>query len=152
MPNCIRRHKRRINTHTDIHAPSRIRTHHPSLRASEDSSCLRPRGHCGRPAPLILHVWRRAGVISCLIMQFSAASCWVQVAALQPARSWICCSSGSCRRVASRKFIRLGSLAAVTGYEALFLFLTSGAYKLNAVAFSPQASYTVRATAASRRS
>jgi hypothetical protein len=34
--------------HTDIHAFSGIRTHDPSVRASEDSSCLRPRGHCDR--------------------------------------------------------------------------------------------------------
>jgi hypothetical protein len=32
------------HTHTDIHALSGIRTHDPSVRASEDSSCLRPRG------------------------------------------------------------------------------------------------------------
>jgi hypothetical protein len=39
----------RINAHsTDIHALSRIRTHDPSVRSSEDSSCLRPRGHCDR--------------------------------------------------------------------------------------------------------
>jgi hypothetical protein len=39
-------HKHRINAHnTDIHALSGIRTHDPSVRASEDSSCLRPRGH-----------------------------------------------------------------------------------------------------------
>jgi hypothetical protein len=31
--------------HTDIHALSGIRTHDPSVRASEDSSWLRPRGH-----------------------------------------------------------------------------------------------------------
>jgi hypothetical protein len=30
---------------TDIHALSGIRTHDPSVRASEDNSCLRPRGH-----------------------------------------------------------------------------------------------------------
>jgi hypothetical protein len=35
-------------THTDIHALSEIRTHDPSVRASEDSSCPRPRGHCDR--------------------------------------------------------------------------------------------------------
>jgi hypothetical protein len=34
--------------HTDIHALSGIRTHDPSVQASEDISCLRPRGHCGR--------------------------------------------------------------------------------------------------------
>jgi hypothetical protein len=33
-------------TQTDIHALSGIRTHYPSARAGEDSSCLRPRGHC----------------------------------------------------------------------------------------------------------
>jgi hypothetical protein len=41
-------HKHRINTHTDIHALSWIRTHDSSVRASEDRSCLRPRGHCNR--------------------------------------------------------------------------------------------------------
>jgi hypothetical protein len=33
----------------NIHALSWIRTHHPSVRASEDSSCLRPRGNCDIP-------------------------------------------------------------------------------------------------------
>jgi hypothetical protein len=42
-------HKHRINAHnTDIHALSRIRTHDPSVRASESSSCLRQHGHCDR--------------------------------------------------------------------------------------------------------
>jgi hypothetical protein len=34
--------------HTDIHAPSVIRTHDHSVRADRDSSCLRPRGHRDR--------------------------------------------------------------------------------------------------------
>jgi hypothetical protein len=35
-----------INAHnTDIHASSGIRTHDPSVPASEDSSCLRPHGY-----------------------------------------------------------------------------------------------------------
>jgi hypothetical protein len=34
--------------HTDIHALSGISTNDPSVRASEGSSCLRPRGHCDR--------------------------------------------------------------------------------------------------------
>jgi hypothetical protein len=34
--------------HTDIHALSGIRTHDPSVRASEDSSCLRAHGPCDR--------------------------------------------------------------------------------------------------------
>jgi hypothetical protein len=33
---------------TDIHASSGIRTRDPSVQAGEDSSCLRPRGHCYR--------------------------------------------------------------------------------------------------------
>jgi len=32
-------------TRTHIHVPSGIRTHDPSVRAVEDSTCLRPRGH-----------------------------------------------------------------------------------------------------------
>jgi hypothetical protein len=44
-------HKHRINTHnTNIHASSGILTHDPSVRASEESSCLRPRGYCDRLA------------------------------------------------------------------------------------------------------
>jgi hypothetical protein len=38
------RHKHRINAHTDIYVLSGIRTHDLSVRAGEDSSCLRPRG------------------------------------------------------------------------------------------------------------
>jgi hypothetical protein len=41
-----RQHKHRINAHTNIHALSRIRTHDPYVLARNDSSCLRPRGHC----------------------------------------------------------------------------------------------------------
>jgi hypothetical protein len=44
-------YKHRINArNTDIHTLSRIQTHDSSVRAGEDSSCLRPRGHCDRPA------------------------------------------------------------------------------------------------------
>jgi hypothetical protein len=39
-------HKHRINTYTYNRVLSGIRTHYLSLRTSEDSSCLRPRGHC----------------------------------------------------------------------------------------------------------
>jgi hypothetical protein len=38
----------RINTHTNFRAMSGIRTNDPTVQASEDSSCLRPRGHCDR--------------------------------------------------------------------------------------------------------
>jgi hypothetical protein len=36
------------HTHTHIHASSGTRTHDPSVRASEDSLWLRPRGHYDR--------------------------------------------------------------------------------------------------------
>jgi hypothetical protein len=39
-------HKHKINAYIDIHALSWIQTHDPNVRASEGSSCLRPRGHC----------------------------------------------------------------------------------------------------------
>jgi hypothetical protein len=39
-------HEHRINAHTDIHALGGTRTYDPSVRASEGSSCLRPRGYC----------------------------------------------------------------------------------------------------------
>jgi hypothetical protein len=42
-------HKDRLNAHTDIHASSGIRTHDPSVRANEDSSCLRPATVMGTP-------------------------------------------------------------------------------------------------------
>jgi hypothetical protein len=35
----------RMNAYTDIHASCDIRTHDTSVRASEESSCFRPRGH-----------------------------------------------------------------------------------------------------------
>jgi hypothetical protein len=40
-------HKRRINA--NIHALSGIQTNDHSIRAGEDSSCLRSHGHCDRP-------------------------------------------------------------------------------------------------------
>jgi hypothetical protein len=46
----IGQHKHWINAHnTDIHAFSGIRTHDPSIRASEDSSFLRLCSHCDEP-------------------------------------------------------------------------------------------------------
>jgi hypothetical protein len=44
----VGQHKHRINAQTDIHVLSGIRTYDPSVQASGDSSCLRPRGHCDR--------------------------------------------------------------------------------------------------------
>jgi hypothetical protein len=47
------------NTNTDIHALSEIRTHDYSCQAGEDSSRLRPRGHCDRRC--ILPALRKLG-------------------------------------------------------------------------------------------
>jgi hypothetical protein len=41
-------HKQRINAHTDIHTLSGIRTHNPSVRVSEDTSCFRLSGQRDR--------------------------------------------------------------------------------------------------------
>jgi hypothetical protein len=41
--------------HTDIYEPIGIRTHDPSVRAGEDGSCLRPRGHCDRQTVQLLN-------------------------------------------------------------------------------------------------
>jgi hypothetical protein len=43
-----KQHKHRINAQTDIYGLSGIRKHDTSVRASEDSSCLRLRGYCDR--------------------------------------------------------------------------------------------------------
>jgi hypothetical protein len=38
----------------NIHALNGIRTHDPSVRVTEDSSCLRPSGHCHRPRSVLV--------------------------------------------------------------------------------------------------
>jgi hypothetical protein len=48
MPLPTHRRTQTQNKRKHIHALSGIRTHNPSVRASEDSSCHRPRGHCDR--------------------------------------------------------------------------------------------------------
>jgi hypothetical protein len=48
MPLPIHRTTQTQNKHTDIHASSGIRTNDASVRAGEDGSCLRSRGHCDR--------------------------------------------------------------------------------------------------------
>jgi hypothetical protein len=42
--------------HTDTRALSGIRTHDPSVLASEDSSCLKPRSHCDRQASMLVMI------------------------------------------------------------------------------------------------
>jgi hypothetical protein len=53
-------HKHRIKAHTDIQALSGIGTHDSNVRASEDSSCVRPRGHCDRPSAFQCVWWTEA--------------------------------------------------------------------------------------------
>jgi hypothetical protein len=64
----------REETHTDIHVSSRIRAHDPSVRASGDGSCLRPRGHCDRPlnSPLVdtYRLRETAKVIGAYLIKF----------------------------------------------------------------------------------
>jgi t-SNARE complex subunit (syntaxin) len=43
-------------TQTHIHVSSGIRTHDPSVRSVEDSTCLRPRGHWDRHFIIIIIV------------------------------------------------------------------------------------------------
>jgi hypothetical protein len=40
--------KHRLVAHTNIYSLNEIRTHYPNVRANENSSCLRPCGHCVR--------------------------------------------------------------------------------------------------------
>jgi hypothetical protein len=48
-------HKQKKRIHTpNIHAVSGIRTHHHSVRASEDSSCLRPLSYRDRSTSMLL--------------------------------------------------------------------------------------------------
>jgi hypothetical protein len=63
-----KQHKHRINAHnTDIHALNGIRTHVPSVRASEDSLYLTPRGHCDRRR--LERLWNQFSRIKCDIVR-----------------------------------------------------------------------------------
>jgi hypothetical protein len=81
-------HKHRIKAHTDIHVLSGIQTHDPSFRASEDSSCLRPRGHCDRQVQIMKH----------LILQFALTYYFLvhkyRYSPLRFVLSHFCCSLG----------------------------------------------------------
>jgi hypothetical protein len=59
--------KHRINAHTNIHALSGIRTHDPSVLASEDNSCLRPHGHWDRLVITIPVIIKAAGPRSLVV-------------------------------------------------------------------------------------
>jgi hypothetical protein len=52
--------------HTGIHASCGIRTHDPSVRAGEDSSCLIPHGHCERRGgfSLLIHHLIQVGLLN----------------------------------------------------------------------------------------
>jgi hypothetical protein len=53
----------REETHTEIHASSGIRIHDPSARASEDGSCLRPRGHCGCLSEVMFRILGKRSIL-----------------------------------------------------------------------------------------
>jgi hypothetical protein len=64
---------KRINT-PNIHALSGMRTHDPSVRASEDSLCLRPRGHCDRLASELaktVHALDRAATVTVIVYHYN---------------------------------------------------------------------------------
>jgi hypothetical protein len=65
-------HKHRINAYTDIHALSGIRTHDPSVRASEDSLCLRSCGHRDRHThiPAFKFTNQDSGIVTDIIRYF----------------------------------------------------------------------------------
>jgi hypothetical protein len=66
--------KHRINAHNrDTHALSGIRNHDPSVRATEDSSCLRPCGYCERPhSHTVYENYKAAFLITQVYTQLSA--------------------------------------------------------------------------------
>jgi hypothetical protein len=66
-------HKHRINAYTDIHALSGIRAHDPSVRASEDSSCLRSRGHCDWRIP----IYSREATVNGVYLSTLARPLWL---------------------------------------------------------------------------
>jgi hypothetical protein len=76
----IGQHKYRINAHTNIHAPSKIRTYYPSVRAREDSWCLRPLGY-----------W----VYTALFSQYLLFFFFVRLLALRPLVAY--CASLGCQ-------------------------------------------------------
>jgi hypothetical protein len=64
---------KRIHT-PNIHILSGIRTHNPSVRASEDSSCLTPRGYCDQPS-LVLSNWNNEKFVRAWIIQYGGLGC-----------------------------------------------------------------------------
>jgi hypothetical protein len=67
-------HKHRINAETNIHVLNGIRNYDPRVRASEDSSCLRPRGHCDRQIIVISlqYLYRKMNITDCSVRQAEA--------------------------------------------------------------------------------
>jgi hypothetical protein len=75
-------HKHRINA--NIHALSGIRTHDPSVRASENISCLRPRGHCDRP----IYYKVTVKLFQCLTEHHITRSYWGMIVYLNIGTRW----------------------------------------------------------------
>jgi hypothetical protein len=65
-------YKQRIKAqNTDIHALSWIRTHDPSVRASEDSLCLRQRGYCDRLFVLLMGLFATVNIFEQIKSKFA---------------------------------------------------------------------------------
>jgi hypothetical protein len=67
--------KHRITAHTKIRALSGIRNHDPSVRAGEEISCIRPRGHRNRPFWISWPIFVQTSVI-CILSSSSIVSKW----------------------------------------------------------------------------
>jgi hypothetical protein len=130
-------HKHRINIHTVIHAPSVIRTHDPSVWAEEDSSCLRPRGHCDR-----LKYWQERRCSFRYDRGFTMI--WCEHKYWQRPKLEIGCSDSPKEAIGWQ--INEWVVWERTSISILPPFIL----KLHGL--SPRANYTDRATAASRRS
>jgi hypothetical protein len=74
------------NKRTDIHASSGIWTQDPSVWAREDSSCLRPRGHCDRRcvSNLLKYWWTSLVMRFVDLIRISVAVKWRDWASIQP--------------------------------------------------------------------
>jgi hypothetical protein len=69
-------HRHRINTYTpNIHALIETRTHDPSVRASEDSSCLKPRGYYNwHSFKWKIYIWKKCLLVAEISLRGSQES------------------------------------------------------------------------------
>jgi hypothetical protein len=83
--------RHRVNAHrihTNIHAFSGIRIHDLSVGAGEDSSCLRPRGHCDRLVANKVYVYNYFSTDGLSALVLVSAPFWVPWAELTFSLVW----------------------------------------------------------------